>query len=740
MHRQRAEEMAETGTSMSRMSSEGAHAQPVILVVDDDPADRAMVREWLESAGFRIEEAVDGLHALEVFPTLRPHTVLLDVVMPGMSGIETCAALRKLPGGAQVPILMVTGHDDADSIARSYEAGASDFTIKPFHPLIVAHRVRYLLRASHAFLALTKSASQLGLAQSIAGFGSWEWDPRTDALQSTDQVARIFGMRPEHFPKTLDGLLEQIHPEDRDLVQKSLHEDIVKEQRSSLDCRIFIPGGAERVIHIEAEPVRDESNRVEGMSGIFQDITDRKQAEEKIHFLAYYDSLTGLANRHLFKDRVSQALVYAQRQRVSVAILYMDLDRFKVVNDTLGHVVGDLLLQGVAERLKKCVRTSDSVARHADPDSQSCLARLGGDEFTVLLNNLADPEDAGRVAQRIHRELAKPFQLDQHEVFVTGTIGIACFPADGSDLDTLLKNADTAMYSAKTRCRNGYQFYSLSMNEQAEQRFALEADLRHALDRDEFVLYFQPQVDLRTGAVVRAEALIRWNHPTMGVLVPGRFLPMTEDLGMGIELGEWVLRTACTQAKGWAEAALPSIELSVNLSDSQFHDANLIRTVAQVLADTKFPPELLDLELTESIAVRDLERSVVTLQNLRAVGVQLSLDDFGTGFSSLRHLQQYPIKALKIDQSFVRNIVENQRDASIAKTVIVLAHNLGLRVLAEGVETQDQLDFLREHGCEEIQGYIVSKPLPPDQFVPFVSKHIATGAGSRFISFRRFAK
>ena len=721
------------------MSSEGAHAQPVILIVDDDPADRAIVREWLESAGFRIEEAVDGLHALEVFRTVRPHTVLLDVVMPGMSGIETCAALRKLPGGAQVPILMVTGHDDTDSIARSYEAGASDFTIKPFHPLILAQRVRYLLRASHAFLALTKSAAQLSYAQSIAGLGSWEWDPRTDALQSTDQVARIFGMRPEHFPKTLAGLLELIHPEDRDLVQKSLHEGVVKEQRSSLDYRIFVPDGAQRVIQSQAGPARDESNRVEGMSGTFQDVTNRKQAEEKIHFLANYDSLTGLANRRLFKDRVTQALAYAQRQQVFVAILYMDLDRFKVVNDTLGHAVGDLLLQGVAERLKKCVRTSDSVARDVDPDSQSCLARLGGDEFTVLLNNLRDPEDAERVAQLIHRELAKPFQLDQHEVFMTVTIGIACFPADGSDLDALLKNADTAMYSAKTLSRNGYQFYSLSMNEQAEQRLALEADLRHALDRGEFVVYFQPQVDLRTGAIVGAEALLRWNHPTRGVLLPNRFLSMTEDVGMGTALGEWVLRTACTQAKGWSAAGHPSIQLSVNLSDSQFHDSNLTKKVAHVLANTKFPPELLDLELTETIAVRNPERSVATLQDLRAVGVQLSLDDFGTGFSSLRHLQQYPINALKIDQSFVRNIAANQRDASITRTVIEMAHNLGLRVIAEGVETQDQLDFLREHGCEEVQGFIVSQPLPPDQFVPFVSKHIATGAGSRFISFRRFA-
>jgi diguanylate cyclase (GGDEF)-like protein/PAS domain S-box-containing protein len=721
------------------VSNESAHAQPVILIVDDDPADRAKIRECLESAGFRIEEAVDGLHAVEVFHTVRPQTVILDVDIPGMSGIETCAALRKLPGGAQVPILMVTGHDDADSIAHSYEVGASDFTIKPVHPLILAQRVRYLLRASHALLALTRSAAQLGYTQSIAGLGSWEWDPPTDTLQSTDQVARIFGMRPEHFPKTLAGLLELIHPEDRDLVQNSLLEGVAKEQRSSLYYRILVPDGGQRVIQSQMGPVRDESNRVEGMVGIFQDVTNQKQAEERIHFLAYYDNLTGLANRFLFKDRVTQALAYAQRHRVFAAILYMDLDHFKLVNDTLGHAVGDLLLQAVAERLKKCVRRSDSVARDVDPHSQSCLARLGGDEFTVLLNNLRDPEDAARVAQLINRELAKPFQVSQHEVFTTVTIGIACFPANGSNLDALLKNADTAMYSAKTLNRSGYQFYSQSMNEQAEERLALEADLRRALDRDEFVVYLQPQIDLRTGAIVGAEALIRWNHPTRGVLSPSLFLSVAEDIGLGAALGEWVLRTACTQAKGWIASGHPSIQLSVNLSNSQFHDSNLTQKVAHVLASTQFPPELLDLEFTETIAVGNPERAVAALQDLRDLGLHLSLDDFGTGFSSLRHLQQYPINALKIDQSFVQNIVTNKRDASITRTVIAMGHDLGLRIIAEGVETQEQLDFLREHGCEEIQGYIVSRPLPTDQFIPFVSKHIATGAGSRFISFRRFA-
>lgn len=720
------------------MSNNLACFPPVILVVDDDPAHRALIREWLKSADFRVEEAVDGLSAVEVFRTMHPQIVLLDIVMPGMSGIETCTVLRNLPGGAQVPILMVVGNDDVDSITRSHEAGASDIMIKPIHPHILAQHVRHLLRAHHAFLAMAKTTAQLTYAQSIAGFGSWEWDPRSDALQSTDQVARIFGMRPEHFPKTLTGLLELIHPDDRGVVLKSFHDGTTTEHQCAMEYRICLPDGTQLVVESQVRPVLNDSNGVEGMAATIQDITNRKQTEEKIHSLAYYDSLTGLANRHLFKDRAAQALAYAQRHQVIVALLFMDLDRFKVINDTLGHELGDHLLQEVAERLKKCVRSSDSVARDT-VIPQSCLARLGGDEFTVLLNNLTNPDDAGRVAQRIHRELAEPFHLGQHEAFVTATIGIACFPTDGLDLDALLKNADTAMYSVKSLGRNGYKFYSSSMNEHAEERFALEADLRRALDRGELMVYFQPLIDLRTGAIVKAEALLRWHHPSLGILPPGKFLQIVEEVGLGARIGEWVLRAACTQARNWSVTGHPSIRLAVNLSDSQFHDTNLTNTVAGVLDETKFPAELLDLELTETIVFRNPEHTIATLQDLRTLGVHLSLDDFGTGFSSLRHLQQYPINALKIDQSFVRNIAGNERDAAITRTVIAMAHSLGLRVLAEGVETRDQLDFLREHGCEEVQGFILSQPLSSDQFLPFVVKHIATGAGRRFISFQRFA-
>ncbi len=721
------------------MSNDSALDQPVILVVDDDPVDRALMCECLQSADFRVEEAVDGSHALEVFRTVHPHIVLLDVGMPGMTGIETCAALRQLPGGAQVPIVMVTGHDDTDSIAHSYEAGASDFMIKPFHPLILTQRIRYLFRATHAFLDLTKSAAQLRYAQSIAGLGSWEWDSRSDALQSTDQVARIFGMRPEHFPKSFTGLLELIHPEDRTVVQKSLHDGLTTEHHCSMEYRICLPNGTQLIVESQARPIRNDLHGVEGMAVTIHDITSRKEAEEKIHSLAYYDSLTGLANRHLFKDRVGQALAYSQRHQAIAAVLFMDLDRFKVINDTLGHEVGDHLLQEVAERLKNCVRMSDSVARDTDPTSQSCLARLGGDEFTVLLNNLTAPEDAACVAQRIQRELAEPFHLGQHDVYVTATIGIACFPTDGLDLEALLKHADTAMYSVKSLGRNGYTFYSSSMNQHAEQRFALEADLRRALDRDEFMICFQPLIDLRTGAIVKAEALIRWHHPSLGLLPPGKFLQIVEDVGLGPRLGEWVLRAACTQAKSWLAAGHTSIQLAVNLSDSQFHDGKLTDTVANVLAETKFPSELLDFELTETIMFRSPEHAIATLQSLRTLGVELSLDDFGTGFSSLRHLQQYPLNALKIDQSFIRNIVDNERDAAITRMVIAMAHSLNLRTVAEGIETQEQLDFLRELGCEVVQGFILSQPLAVDLFLPFVAKHIATGAGRHFTSFRRFA-
>ncbi|MBA3752907.1 MAG: EAL domain-containing protein, partial [Nitrospira sp.] len=441
-----------------------------------------------------------------------------------------------------------------------------------------------------------------------------------------------------------------------------------------------------------------------------------KQAEQAIHRLAYYDSLTGLANRVLFKDRLSNALSHAERHHRHLATLFIDLDRFKIINDTLGHTVGDLLLTHVAERLSESVRQSDSVGRHADREPSHALARLGGDEFTILLTTLAQPEDAGRVARRILDSLAHPFSIDGHEIFISASIGISIYPSDGTTVETLLKNADSAMYHAKEQDRNNCQFYSSGLNTAAAERLDLERDLRRALERQEFVVYYQPTLNIHSRTILGAEALIRWKHPTRGLVPPGVFLTAANDTGLIRPMDEWVLREACCQVKTWEQAGLPAITISANVSNSLFHGRTLPGTVADVLRDSGLNPCRLELELTESIAMRDVEASVTMLEELRAMGVRLSIDDFGTGYSSLSYLQRFPLSRLKIDQSFVRDLLTNVNNAKITRAIIAMAHSLNLSVLAEGVETEAQLARLRDEGCDEVQGYLFSRPVCAQDF------------------------
>ena len=407
---------------------------------------------------------------------------------------------------------------------------------------------------------------------------------------------------------------------------------------------------------------------------------------------------------------------YAERHHLHLAALFIDLDRFKVINDTLGHTVGDLLLTHVAERLSESVRQSDSVSRHADHEPSHALARLGGDEFTILLTTLPQPQDAGRVARRILDSLAHPFIIDGHEIFVSASIGISIYPSDGTTVEALLKNADTAMYHAKEQGRNNCQFYSSGLNAAAAERLDLEGDLRRALERQEFVVYYQPKLNIHSRKILGAEALVRWKHPKRGLVPPGVFLNAAIDTGLIRPMDEWVLREACRQVKAWEQAGLPAITVSANVSNSLFHGRTLPGTVADALRDSGLNPCQLELELTESIAMRDVEASVTMLEGLRTMGVRLSIDDFGTGYSSLSYLQRFPLSRLKIDQSFVRDLLTNENNAKITKAIIAMAHSLNLSVLAEGVETEAQLTRLREEGCDEVQGYLFSRPVCAKDF------------------------
>ncbi len=450
--------------------------------------------------------------------------------------------------------------------------------------------------------------------------------------------------------------------------------------------------------------VKNDRDLVTHYLAVFTDISKHKRAQETIRHMAYYDALTDLPNRALFRDELRNALVNAERQHTMLGVLFLDLDRVKVINDTLGHDMGDQLLRGVAERLKHGVRTGDVVAR------------LGGDEFMLLLTNIHQKNEVLAITEKILASIRPPFHFDHHELFTTASIGISVFPHDGRDAETLLKNADTAMYRAKRRGRNNYQVFDPTMKVEVFQQLALDNGLRRALERNEFVVHYQPQIDLMTGHIVGMEALVRWQHPELGLIPPSTFIQWAEDSGLIIPIGERVLRMACEQNKKWQESGKHHLKVGVNVSAKQMRESNIIETVSKVLKDTNLPPDCLDLELTESV-IMDLSSQAMTVPHeLKAMGVGFSIDDFGTGYSSLNYLKRLPVNTLKMDQSFVRDLTVDSNDAAIATAVIGLGHGLNLNVLAEGVETQGQLDYLRGLKCDQIQGFVVSEPLPAETF------------------------
>ncbi len=458
-----------------------------------------------------------------------------------------------------------------------------------------------------------------------------------------------------------------------------------------------------------------------------EDITHRKESETRIRQMAYFDALTSLPNRALFKNETDRAIAYARRFNTVFGLMVLDIDNFKRINDTLGHHFGDLLLQGVAERLVSCVRKSDYLSRPGEEDAHEVVARLGGDEFTVLLTSFNRDEDAAKVASRIIGKMSSPFQIDGQEIFATISIGIATFPGDGDTRELLFKNADTAMYHAKSAGKNTYNFYRKTMNETALKRLNLENSLHKALERNEFQLYYQPRIDSKTGAMPGAEALIRWNHPELGMIPPGEFISIAEENGLIVPMTEWVVQEACRQNSLWQHNGLTPLKVSVNISSQIFKQRNLPELIAQALEKTGLDPSGLEIEITESLMLNNVEATIMVLKRVREMGVEISIDDFGTGYSSFSYLTQLPVNAIKIDRSFVMNLPQKQEDCAIVKAIIATSHSLGLMVVAEGVETAAQSEFLAANGCNEFQGFLFSRPVPADEFEKLMRKAPAAG-------------
>ncbi|MCE9638749.1 MAG: EAL domain-containing protein [Betaproteobacteria bacterium] len=676
-----------------------------LLCVDDCEADVALIVETLRSGGFapvfqRVCTREDMTAALD---RQAWDVVISDHSMPQFDGTEALAVVtaRKL----DIPFILVSGAVGEEIAVLAMKSGAHDYMMKQDLGRLVpvirrelteaeVRRARRLaeanLRSSEALLNSIVNTAADGIIV-IDEIGMLEF--------ANAAVERMFGWKPlELIGRNVDCLLPARHrnahrPGSEDVALTSgVGREVKAQRRNGSVFPIELTFGEMRI-----------DGRIK-YAGIMRDVTERKWAEERIRHLAHYDELTGLPNRALFSQLLEQALSESKFSQKQVAVLFIDLDRFKLINDSLSHASGDTVLQQVAKRLTEALPRRDTIAR------------LGGDEFVVLMRDCSIPADAAETAQTLLTAVAQPLLIEGQDYHLTASIGISAYPGDGENSQTILKHADIAMCRAKEHGKNNYQFYSSQMNLHSFERLVLERFLRHAMEQDEFHVYYQPKLDLLTGCVTGMEALLRWVHPGMGMISPTKFIPLAEETGLIVPIGAWVLRAACAQNRAWQLQGLPPLRVAVNLSARQFAQDDLLSTIVNVLAETGLAPELLELELTESVTMDNPEHAATLLKKLKALGIRLAIDDFGTGYSSLSYLKRFPIDNVKIDRSFIKDIPDDEDDVAITQAVIAMAHSLRLKVIAEGVESEQHVEFLREHGCDEAQGYLFGAPMPADEF------------------------
>jgi PAS domain S-box-containing protein len=694
--------------------------QPEVLLVDDDEVNLLLTALALRERGFTLVEASSGEQALALLRDWTPDIIVLDALMPGLDGFDTCSALRGLPGFENVPVLMLTGLDDDASIARAYEVGASDFYVKATQWSLLAGRLQYLLRASRTRIELERSKSKLARAQDLARMGSFDWRRQGGGMLLSPEALRVFGCSPQDTV-TLRGLLRMVPQDDRRALLRLLHGALRQNSVLATDVPIVLFDGRQRIIHVEAEPEFNDHGQYAGYTGILQDVTERRHAEDKIRQLANFDALTGLPNRRQLLWRAERALEQARRMQHQFALLLIDLDRFKIINDTLGHGAGDELLVEVGRRLRACVRHSDQVmesgleaAGARSHRSLEAVGRLGGDEFVALLPEVVDDQDAARVAQRVLDALREPIFVSGQECFVTASVGVAIYPRDGATVVDLLRNSDVAMYSVKAQGKNSAAIYSPLLAGRGREKLEVETALHKAIERNELVLHYQPKVDVRAARMVGAEALMRWQRG--GRLVPpGDFIPLAEETGLIVPLSEWALREAAKQARCWQQAFGFADSIAVNLPSRLFERSDLVEHIHQCVTSCGVPHRVIQLEITEDNLMKELQNVIPSLHRLNEIGVEISIDDFGTGYSSLAYLTTLPISELKIDRSFVRDLGITPQSSAVVTAIIALARSLGLRVVAEGVETLRQMEVLHRLGCGLMQGFLFSRGVPADE-------------------------
>ncbi len=696
------------------------HTSPVALIIDDDLSLRLTMGAALKKAGFSVLDAANGQEGLDMLRKESVDFIMLDVVMPGMDGYEVCREIRRSGLSSYVPVVMVTGLDDPGSIDLAFEAGADGFVTKPINWAMLGHRAKYMLRAGKAFSEVNRVRNRLEKTQTIARIGSWEMDLFSNTFTCSPEACQLSAVDYGDGEFTLEQFLESVRVEEREEVFRQICTALEQRRSFSVDYRVVPADGTVRYILCHGEVIEGSEHNPGVMLGVVQDVTRLREAEEEIRLLAFYDGLTGLANRMLFLDRLDQEILAAKRKGEKLALLYLDLDQFKRINDTLGHHYGDLLLKQVAEVLKRCIRGADTVSRAGSLSVDPVVARLGGDEFTILLSGLREPKHAAGVAQRILGKIRGPYLLEKHEISITTSIGISLYPMDGQDRMALLKHADTAMYHAKNSGRNNYQFHTKALNAAVVERFNIEHDIPRAMENDEFALYYQPKVEVKSGRIVGAEALIRWIHPERGMIPPDKFISVAEETGLITHINRWVFDRAGWQLSQWDKVGINPGVIAVNLSGYQLGQQNVMEIVEEGkgrIIDFSH----LEVEITENILMQNIKENSRGLQVFTDNGVRVALDDFGTGYSSLSYLTSFKVDTLKIDRSFVMGCARNEQNIVVIKTIAAMGHSLGHKIVAEGVETREELKIIYDIGIDEAQGFYFSPPVSADEFAELVA-------------------
>ena len=695
----------------------------VLLLVEDNHGDARLLREMLNEpslSGTVVSHVTTMSEAESHLGKNAVDIIVLDLGLPDAQGVE---AIRRTHAAApRIPLVVLTGLDDEAVAAQALQEGAQDYLLKgQIETRGLLRSLRYAIERKTMEEAFFAEKERAQVTLNCIG----------DAVVCTDISGDITFLNPvaetmtgwpltEAVGRPMAEVFRTLSAISTEPTETTAEVAILQIRAVHLppSCVLIRRDGLEIPIEDTIAAIHNRQGEAIGAVIVFRDVSVARAMARQITHSAEHDFLTGLPNRMLLNDRISQAVASARRNAKKVAVLFLDLDGFKHINDSLGHPVGDKLLQSIAARLVASVRGADTVSRQ------------GGDEFVVLLTDLQQPEDASVMAGRILRDVAKPHWVDQHKLHVTTSIGVSVFPDDGTDAETLIKNADTAMYQAKENGRRSFQFFKSAMNARAVERQFIEESLRRALERQEFTLHYQPKLNLKTGAITGAEALLRWTHPDRGPIAPAQFIPVAEDCGLILPIGRWVLRHAAEQAQAWVDAGLRPVTMAVNVSAMEFRDEDFLVCLFQILGETRFNPRALELELTESVLMKRAASTALVLQTLRKSGVQVAIDDFGTGYSSLSYLRKFPIDKLKIDQSFVRQIAGGDEDAAIVIAILRMAQSLKLKVVAEGVETLEELEFLHAHQCEEAQGYYFSTPVPAAQFARLLQDGISAAAAA----------